>query len=289
MAVNLSKQGMSTQDIMGKIISEHGYLNENQQKAIQNELNKRPLTVEEQKQKELMEYQYDREGLDASPSYQKLLVGGTGILKSGRITSTLRNQSYDEAKRKFDLASKGISNPRFADLSPDAIKAIEESDKIESTRRKAIINQEEQARLRNQIKALEPQKTKINISDAIDGIMGTGTSAVGVDERLRGIKPIVRPGGKPVPGDSDLVGSFERANEVFTNFTNNFGKQIEALNNIPRVIDMNINQRVELIINGAEALTRIEPGVSAMVESGISRAMEVLRDQLGDYNIRINL
>lgn len=101
-----------------------------------------------------------------------------------------------------------------------------------------------------------------------------------------GINAPVGIGANANVGD-DLVGSFERANKIFTDFTTNFGKQIEALANIPRVIDMNINQRVEVIINGAQVLANLEPSMKKIAEGAVSRAIEVIGGQLRENNISI--
>lgn len=91
-----------------------------------------------------------------------------------------------------------------------------------------------------------------------------------------------------IPDSQNFGPMFDKAGGIFSNFVANFGKQIEALSNIPNAIDMNVNQRVEIIFNGAEILANLEPSMRKMANGAIGKAMESLGNQLGDFNIKVN-
>jgi hypothetical protein len=73
-----------------------------------------------------------------------------------------------------------------------------------------------------------------------------------------------------------------------TDFNANFGKQVEALASIPKVIDMNVNQKVELIINGAGALAMLEPTMMKIANAAVVKGIDVIGGQLRASNIKIN-
>jgi hypothetical protein len=76
--------------------------------------------------------------------------------------------------------------------------------------------------------------------------------------------------------------------KTMTDFNANFGKQVEALASIPKVIDMNVNQKVELIINGAGALAMLEPTMMKIANAAVVKGIDVIGGQLRASNIKIN-
>lgn len=84
------------------------------------------------------------------------------------------------------------------------------------------------------------------------------------------------------------AGSIQETSKIFSEFTNNFGRQVEALAAIPRTIDMNVNQRVEVIINGAGVLANLEPSMMEIANGAVKRAVEAIGKQLDGFGIAIN-
>lgn len=88
---------------------------------------------------------------------------------------------------------------------------------------------------------------------------------------------------------SALMESFNKANSVFENFNKSFAQTVQGLAELSPKIEMNIQQKVEVILNGAEVLKGLEPGMQAVATSAVNRAMEEVSRQLRTYNIKINL
>lgn len=76
--------------------------------------------------------------------------------------------------------------------------------------------------------------------------------------------------------------------KTFTDFNANFGKQVEALAAIPKVIEMNVKQTVEVIINGAGAMAMLEPTMKKVADAAVIKGIETIGGQLRAANIKIN-
>lgn len=237
-----------------------------------------------------------------------------GVLRPGkkqedadRILSneTLQSLPPEIKQRLIEIQTEGARNKalsdrskvqdkRFLNLSPEAIKLAESGKNVEG-----ILAENE--KLKNEIITIQ-NRIKVGGGDFVGPLPQINE---GPDPRSNllnrrtdlkefvtpeGLNPVGRfpkPSPRPLPEVSP-VSSFERANEIFTGFNTNFAKQVEALAAIPRVIDMNVNQKVEIIINGAEILNNLEPGMKAIANGAVARAIEVIGGQLRENNISIN-
>jgi len=197
----------------------------------------------------------------------------SALIKRGRVSGP-----------QADLvsANKGL-DPRFKNLSKESLDLLKNGGNPE-------LILAEVAELREKIRILEgglPEQRRVLPKKELNIFGGLSLPAPeGNPTQPGGIQP--KPGGRPVPEPQiDLLASFNRASEVFSAFNTNFAKQVEALAAIPRIIDMNINQKVEVIINGADVLNSLEPSMRTIANGAVSRAIEVIGGQLRESNITI--
>lgn len=95
-----------------------------------------------------------------------------------------------------------------------------------------------------------------------------------------------RRGDTPLGPELGAMGS--KLDKTFTDFSANVGKQVEALAAIPRVIEMNVKQTVEVIVNGAGALAMLEPTMKKVADAAVIKGIETIGGQLRAANIKIN-
>jgi phage-related protein len=82
-------------------------------------------------------------------------------------------------------------------------------------------------------------------------------------------------------GVSNNSGSSAPNMDGLSQFTTKFGEFIGQLQkiNLPPVINVMGNHKVEVIFNGAEILRELEPTISRMVVSKVGNAMQTISDQ----------
>lgn len=204
----------------------------------------------------------------------------------------------EEAQKKVFQTRRQVRNKAYLNVSPKALDFLEKQgpDGINRVLEENKTLKEELGRInRDQSGGFDLDKASGFISGGVIGGVGDFDPRNAILNRRR---PAVNDLGLFEPNlpkqrqasapNIGPVSSFERANDVFTNFNSNFAKQVDALSSIPRVIDMNINQKVEVIINGADILNGLEPSMREIANGAVSRAVEVIGGQLRENNISIS-
>lgn len=89
--------------------------------------------------------------------------------------------------------------------------------------------------------------------------------------------------GGAVTGSGGMVGLNPDAIAAFNRFASTVNGLSQAMNNFPRTIEGNFRHTVEVIINGAEVLTRLKPEIASMiVETTKAQINNMLRNKFPD-------
>lgn len=223
-----------------------------------------------------------------------------GIIQRG-LDAELANRARD---RRIRREENDIFNPRNlqrnADIQINQDPALAEqvfrrlgANQREEQENRARIHQEAQERIRR----LREQPRPFAIGGYVDGPMGRDVipAMLSRGEYVMPTSAVANIGvptlnkvaqfasGGPVGGQGGPSLDFTALATAFSTFDSSSKSLIQALNAFPQSISLEGNQKIEVIINGAEILTQLEPRIRKMaIDAAITKIQEFAKDKLPD-------